>query len=236
VEILELKCKNCGSAINLADINTLTGIMSCKHCGAIYKIAPSAAETQAAAANQQRPEIPLPEKFKVQKTLEGLEISWRWFKAVHVFMIFFAIAWNGFMVMWHSMAIASGEYFMSLFGIVHTAVGIGLIYYVLAGFLNQTSVSIKNSILQIRHAPLPWRGNQSINSSDIDQVYTKERISRGKNGTSYTYEVYLILASNRSSIRILSGLDDAEQGLYIEQTIESYLGIADSPVAGEIPR
>ena len=46
-----------------------------------------------------------------------LEIRRRWFTAAVLFLVFFCVFWNGFMIVWHGMAFASGAWFMSLFGL-----------------------------------------------------------------------------------------------------------------------
>ena len=125
---------------------------------------------------------------------------------------------------------------MSLFGLLHTAVGIGMAYYTLAGLLNQTTIQVKGGELTIHHYPLPWWGNKRIQALDIEQIYSKEKVSRSKEGrVSYTYEVYAIL-NNSTKEKLVGGLKEQELAFYIEQTLEKYLGIRDRPVRGEIPR
>jgi hypothetical protein len=56
-----------------------------------------------------------------------------------------------------------------------------------------------------------------------------------KNSTSTTYEVYAILQDGARQ-KLLSGLHEIEQALYIEQEIERFLEIEDRPVRGETAR
>ena len=71
--------------------------------------------------------------------------------------------------------------------------------------------------------------------ADITQLYTQERVNSSDSGTRYSYEVYLITTDGKKQ-KLVGGLREPQQGLYIEQAIERYLGIEDRPVAGELPR
>jgi len=42
--------------------------------------------------------------------------------------VFFCLGWDGFLIVWHGIAIASLMWFMSLFALIHTTVGIVLTY------------------------------------------------------------------------------------------------------------
>ena len=224
----ELKCGNCGAPLADGGLDAATGRAGCPHCGTIFGIDE--------APRAKRGLVPMPEKF-VLGTEEGRRvISWRWFSPVHVFLVFFALTWNAFMVFWHYMAISSGMWIMSAFGLLHTGVGAAMAYYTAAGFLNTTSVLAGMGFLEIRHRPLPWFGARKVPSSGIRQIYGREKIRQGKGGASYTYEVHAVLAENGRDIRLIGMLEDPAAALFIEQELERYLGIADVPVTGELPR
>jgi hypothetical protein len=120
-----------------------------------------------------------------------------------------------------------------LFPLLHVAVGIGLTYYVIAGYLNKTYVRVDISNIVIKHAPLPFFGNKTLNSSGIKQLYTKEKVSHSRHGSSVSYEVHVI-THDRKNVKLLSGLESSEQALFIEQKIERFLKIEDKAVKGEI--
>lgn len=83
------------------------------------------------------------------------------------------------------------------------------------------------------HGPLPWLGNKDLDGSNLKQLYSKEKISQGRNSTTITYEVHALTANGRNEKRV-SGLDSSEQALYIEQEIERYFRVEDTPVRGQI--
>lgn len=236
MDFVELKCKSCGGPIRNEDIDWHFAMARCPHCGSVFSLRGiPGMESKIESFYAERPEVSMPKGIEVVNTEGGLEISRRWFGPKFLFMILFTVCWDGFMLVWHGIALSTGQWFMSAFGILHTAVGIGLAYYSLAGILNITFVSVKMGELKIQHYPLPWPGNKSVLAADIDQIYCKEKISRSDSGNNTSYEVHAIM-KNKAKAKLLEGLDQEEQVLYIEQELERYLGCMDRPVRGEIPR
>ena len=139
------------------------------------------------------------------------------------------------MVVWYTIALTQGIWVMAAFGVIHLGVGVGLTWYTLAGFLNTTYINVDSYKIQIRHKPIWWPGKMAVYTQDVKQVYVKQKVQRGKNGTTYTYEVRaLIKAGNKDlDLKLLSGLPEPQQGLYIEQELEKHLKITDRPVQGE---
>lgn len=227
--LVELKCKNCGSNLAPADFSPQLMAARCPHCQALFAITGTGDRTIA------RPEVALPKSFQIQCTPQSLAISRRWF-GLHAFLLlFFAIIWNGFMVVWHTISLTQGLWFMSAFGLIHTAVGIFLIYYVLALFLNSTVVRASNQTLEVKSGPLPWKGDKFLTSSEVEQLYCIEKISHGKDGASTNYRVEAVLRGNRRQT-LINGLTHPDHALYIEQQLEHFLKISDTPVAGEYGR
>src|SRR5829696_819012 len=87
---------------------------------------------------------------------------------------------NGFLYFWYSMALSQRVWVMAVFALGHAAVGLGLTYYTIAGFLNHTLIRVSASQLDISHGPLPWPGKKRLDSTTVAQIYCKEHISRGK--------------------------------------------------------
>ncbi len=255
MELEEILCKRCGAPISGENFNWDLGLATCAHCGTVFKLperAQPALSSQLGdflqsvislpqhptafardAATGDRPPVPLPAKLDVVREAGELRMTHRWFSPRFIGMAVFAVFWNGFMLFWHGMALASGAWTMSLFGLLHTAVGIGVGYYTLAGFLNRTTVRAERDHLQIRHAPLPWLGELDARGSELEQLYAKQVVSRNDNNTTITYELHAVLRTGRDRA-LVKGLDKPELALYLEQELERYLGIRDRPVAGEL--
>lgn len=224
-ELIDLKCRNCGAAISPKDISYEIGAARCGHCRSLYTI-PSTGRSIP------RPQVSLPPGFTVETVGNVLSITRRWFRPSAWMLVFFALFWNGFMVVWHGIALTTGTWIMSLFGLLHTGVGLWLIYYVAALFANRTVIRASPALLEVAHGPVPWRGNLRMEATGIGQLYCTEKIRRSKNGTRTGYRVEAILPDNRRKV-LVEGLDDADHALFIEQQIERHLRIADRPVEGE---
>ncbi|MCK6447327.1 MAG: hypothetical protein L6Q99_13130 [Planctomycetes bacterium] len=228
-----LTCPACRSAISADGLDLARGIATCSHCGALALLPAGARGTP---AFQERPKVSLPPKVSVREFADGVELTLRWFSPVVWFLVFFVIAWDGFLVFWYSIALREeAPWIMAVFPIAHLAIGVGLTYFVVATFLNRTTVTATRDRLRVRHGPLPWLGNVELARDDVEQLYCKERVHRGKRSTSVSYDLCARVKSG-PTVRVLRSASDAEQALYFEQTLERALGIRDEPVAGELPR
>jgi hypothetical protein len=90
--------------------------------------------------------------------------------------------------------------------------------------------------LIIKHGPIPAWGNKNLNAGELKQLYSRERVSYSKKGRpDHSYEMHAETKSGKD-IKLLAGLENKEQVLYIEQEIERFLKIKDENVIGEISR
>jgi hypothetical protein len=235
MELHELRCKNCGAAIDPENFVEHLAMARCGHCETVFAVSGLPTPTGTVEPPRPRVKVPMPRGIQIEELGGSLVIRRRWFNPLFLFLLFFCISWNGFMVVWHVMAWSMGAWFMSLFGLVHTAVGIGLAWWTLAGLLNTTTIRARRGLIEIRSGPIPCGGNATIPTDDLTQLYCKEQTSHSKNGTSYSYQV---LAVTKANVRktLLKGLNEAEQALFIEQELERFLEIEDRPMPGEIAR
>jgi hypothetical protein len=178
-------------------------------------------------------DIGLPEKLSLQRFPDYIHISRKWFGFQVIFMTVFAVFWNFFLVNFYANMSENADIFARLFPLIHVAVGIGITYYVIAGWFNTSNVVVSKNTIEINHKPVPWFGNKKLKSTELKQLYAKEKVNRNNNGTTVTYEVHAVLNSG-NNLKLLSGLETSEQALYIEQEIEKYLNIKNAPVRGEI--
>ena len=232
MELKELRCKSCGAPLAPENVVERLNMARCGHCGAVFAV--ERTEPQA-GTRRDRPQVPLPKGMEVVDLGSSFEIRRRWFSPVFLFLVFFCLFWNGFMIVWHGIALSQGLWFMSCFGLIHTAVGVALLYYTVAGFVNTTVVRVAQGLIEVQHGPLPWPGNKSLEAHEVEQSYCREQVNRNKNGSQCTYEVMVL---RRDNVRdtLVKGLTDPDQALYIEQELERYLRIADQPIAGELQR
>ena len=177
-------------------------------------------------------DVDLPDRIKIIDKGSSIEIILRWFSLKIIVLTIFALFWDGFLFFYYSKILETGILFLQLLPVFHAAAGLLLTYYVIAGYFNKTFIKVNMSTISVKHFPLPFFGNKNIESRNIKQVYTKERIYHRSGSVSISYEVH-ILTHNNKDIKLLSGLDTGDQGLFIEQQIENYLRIKDETVQGE---
>ena len=107
-------------------------------------------------------------------------------------------------------------------------------YSVLAGFFNRTVIELTREELAVWFEPLPWLGEKTIKTAEIQQFYCKENVTHGKRGsTSYQYELHVITKDNRQ-VKLLGNIDAPDIALFFEQQLESWMKITDQPVVGEV--
>jgi hypothetical protein len=227
---MQLKCPYCAHEIPAADINLDRMVAKCASCSAVFGFEDQIA---AAPARARKLDVPLPKGIMIEHQGFDLAITRRWLSPKFFFLVFFCLFWDGFLCFWYSLALSQRVWVMALFALGHAAIGVGLTYYTIAGFLNHTLIRVSASQLDVSHGPLPWPGKKRLDSTSIAQIFCKEHISRGKNGTTTTYQVH---AATRAGVqeRLVKSLDSSDQALYLEQEIERFLSIKDAPVPGEM--
>jgi hypothetical protein len=168
----------------------------------------------------------------------------RWFDpAKHLFLAFFCVLWDGFLVFWYSNLMSGSAHtttggtpgpFFYLFPLIHVTVGIGLTYGVIAGFFNTTRIGLRGDDFFVEHGPIPWRGNRVLRARSITQFFTEEKVSTDKDGaTTRTYHLAALVGDDER-LRLLSNLPTVDQALFLEQAFEERLDIVDVEVAGEL--
>lgn len=237
---MELRCPACATLIVAEDVDLASGWAKCRECNDVFSFRkPGAPKTPV------RADVPMPEKFEMTEQDGRLVIRWKWFSAVHLFLIFFSIAWWTFLILWYgglisAVALSGGEgmipaVVMGVFGLPFLAAGVFLVYFALAGLLNRTFVTVSRDRIEVRHRPLRWKGERTLSVADCAQLYCERHEHRGKNGVSHTYSVNVV-TPDRRKIELVKSLSGQDQARFLEYKIETVLGIADERVEGEIPR
>lgn len=228
---MALTCKVCKAEVPPEQVDTAARLARCAVCGAVFDIEGAVAGA-ARPGRRERPAIAPPKGVKIEDYGETFRITCGWFGCAAIPMAIFCVIWDGFLIFWYASAIKSGNAVMLLFPIIHVTVGVCLTYSTLASFLNTTAIEVTFDRLTVRHGPLPWLGNLDLPTLEVAQLYCKQKTHRGKNSVSYTYEVHAQLSSGDDK-KLMSGLHDASQALYIEQEMERRMGIQNRRVAGD---
>lgn len=231
---MHLTCKVCRSPIAADDVNLGTGLAKCRACNAVFRFDDDPMLAAGAVRPRERMQAP---KSVTQSSAGGqLTFRHRWFSWKFVFLVFFCVVWDGFLAVWYTLVFAGdAPLLFKVFPVLHVAIGVGLTYFTIAGFVNTTAVTLDRGYLSVRHGPLPWPGKLDIDTVRFRQLYCEEKVSRGRNGVSYTYDLKAVM-SDGGRIKIMSGLDSPDVPLYMEQQMEEWLKIRDEPVPGELRR
>lgn len=230
---MEIKCPHCSRAVPADNINVQTSIAKCAYCSSVFGFAGQV--TGAGGYGASKRTVDTPNGYSVAMEGADLVIIRRWFSWKYLFLLAFCVFWDAFLVVWYTIAFThNGPLIMKLFPMMHVAVGVGLTYYTVAGFLNKTRITLNTAEMRIRHYPLPWFGSKILPRQEINQLFCEEKMSRNRNnGMSYSYSLSAVMSGGKR-LKLISGLDNPEDALFLEQRIESHLGIADKPVAGEM--
>ncbi len=234
---MRLDCPSCQTPLRANDVRLDLALATCHACGEVHDLSARTASPSARASPQKapRPRIKLPKRFQLDTSDGSARISWRWLSPKYLFMALFCLGWDGFLVIWYGIAFRMKEapIVMLVFPLLHVAIGVGLTYSTLAGFLNRTRLEVSRDLLTIRHGPLPWGGNHTLRGRQLKQLYVEESVRTNKGNTQVSYHV-MALDREGNKVKLLSGLEDKDHALFLEQELERHLGIEDAPVRGAI--
>jgi hypothetical protein len=231
---MKIICPSCHVPVAAEDVNLDNGLAKCRTCNNVFRFA-DAPELAAQPGMRPRPPMQKPGSV-VQREVGGeLTLEYRWFSPRYLFLAFFCLFWDGFLVVWYMIALRSGNAVMVLFPILHVAVGLAITYATIAGFVNTTTVRIDLSRIRVRHHPLPWTRTIDLPAVSVKQLFCQEKITRGRYGPQYSYELVALMQDGTRK-KLLAGQDHPELPLYLEQHAESWLRLRDEPVIGELAR
>lgn len=157
-------------------------------------------------------------------TIRRVWLSWK-----IAFLIPFAIVWNGFIFFWYSQALKThAPLIMVLFPILHVAVGVGLIYYIVASLVNKTDIECNPMGVRVRTYPLPWLGNCAVRADEITGLVVRARFASNtdSNQNRVSYCV-MYIAPSRKEKKLVGGSTMSEQADFIVQVIKSTLGLPE---------
>lgn len=243
---MTVRCSQCGTAIPAEDVNITRLVAKCRLCGAVFnfesQLGPAKGPAQPpitrvmlppgitlVASEPQAATAASPYREGVAPTGE-LVLTRRWFDGQAIMLLGFGVVWSSFLVFWYKLAFSmDAPWVFFVFPMAHVAAGLVIIYRALTGIFNRTIIRIANGKLSVRHGPIPAFGNQDIELSDLRQLYT---VTKARSKGASTYEVHA-LAAMGPTIKLVSGLSDAQQAVYIERTLEDHLRIEDDPTANQ---
>lgn len=233
---MKLTCPNCSATIPAEDVHLERVLAKCARCDAVFSFADRFPEAARAAGTTKRPQLHAPARVEVRDLGADKALVVRWFRPAAIFLAFFTVFWNAFLLFWYGVVLSQGApLVMALFPLLHVAVGLFLAYLTAALFVNSTRIVLTRRSLSVRHGPLPWPGNKALEGEALDQLFTREQVHHGKNGTQLSYDL-VARSADGVEVVLVRRLEQPEEGLFLEQTLERWMGIEDRPVATELAR
>jgi hypothetical protein len=230
-----MKCPKCDAVIAADNVNIQALVAKCERCNEVFRVSdqllPAAKEPAAAEAAAR---VPRPATLVVQEEGDIRVIRRRWFRPMHLIMLFFCIAWDSFLIFWYAMALfgpAPGGAFdviAVVFPVCHVAVGVVLTYTVIAGFLNRSYLGVTAEGLYIRHRPVPWYGNLNLPIADVREIYVERSYTQqtGNQPVQQMYALNVVIDDGRAK-KLLGGLELPE-AQYCAQTLNDWLNLRPS--------
>lgn len=137
-----------------------------------------------------------------------------------VFMIGFSLFWLLFSSI---IFLANGSYFLILFLLI----GIFMFYFSLVQLFNKNVLMANRHDIVSKSRPLPWLGNVSIDTREVDQLFVMED-GNEKVGSKVTI-LYSLKAQMRNgkSVALVRMIRDKDLALELEARLERHLNIED---------
>jgi hypothetical protein len=226
------------------DVNLAHLLAKCRACHAVFRFAACEIEAVTDVPSERRgrvpvdygesalPEIrirlPQPAWIKLQGVAGGEQrLVRKWHEEGAPVAVLFCLLWNGLFGYWSVQEILAGRCPPPSF-LLPMAIGMLVAYWTAACFVNATVVSLSDGVLTVRHGPLPWIGNVTIPVEGTRQLYCGVA---SWNRSPYVH-VNAIMAdgATRTLLRWLR----CDEGLFIEQQLEDWLGIVPTRVPGQV--
>ena len=220
----QIFCPNCDALVPAEHININAMAAKCDDCDHVFQLPQSPTKRNSASSTESssssfdedlldfKGRVPARPKSLTKETGPGgeLYIRKRWFTPALFGLLFFCIAWDSFLVFWYTMAFTdeNAPWIMVIFPIAHVAVGVGLTYSVIAGFLNKTHLFADRHTVIVSHRPLPWFGNREADAHGIKSISLQRSASGDSDRPSLKYK--LLANNDGEEIELLGSLDRSE--------------------------
>lgn len=239
---MHLFCPKCGKPVPADHVELSTMVAKCPACHTVFRFAHALeadvpdAIAPAGAVPFDGTAVPRPSTIQVQDDGTNLRLTYRWFRPVIILLAILCLFWIvPALIFFAGASMSRAPCFLLSMSGLHVASGLALAYYTLTQFVNSTTVDVTAGRLRIQHGPLPLLGPQDVDVRQLEQLYCKEVVHRGRGAPAVRYTLFARTRSGRS-IKLVQRLPDAEEALFLEQQIERRLGIQDRTVRGELRR
>lgn len=229
-----MNCKRCHQPIAREDQHPQLRMARCRRCHSVQDLSETAPSGDAERVGvgrpllTQRPPVPLPSPFVVSHEGGAFKVRWPWRTTGKLVVYGFGLLTNLVLLAFFS------RRGFAPFLAVHAGVTLIFALTVLLHLVNSTELTLGSGQFELRHGPIPWFGNRRLSTAMFDQLYVREVMHTHKNGVSYTYELRALRRNGEKELRLVRGLREPDQALWLEQQLELRLGIVDRPVEHEV--
>src|SRR5689334_95883 len=150
---MQLICPSCNATILCDDINLEQMVAKCRQCQALMNVDLPEDEEEddyddeededyGLGAPAQRPDVPMPPEFHVDRSDGRLRIVYRWWdRTVFGVVLFFCIAWSGAVYWLLTSDLSFAKSFRNTFAlpVFAVALGVAAAYLALAMLVNRTT-------------------------------------------------------------------------------------------------
>ena len=229
---MSLYCPECSEKINPEDINVQRMIAVCDTCGHLFRFDD---HFQAESSDADALPIPQPSQITVHNEINKLIIEWRWWNIRSRLWLILSLLISGWFLaglvpLFLEFLAGDIDSLITILILPHTWLLLIVLYNSLTSAFNKTTFIVDEFSFKMKHGPLPWLGNRTLNREDIVQIFTKE-VPGSKKG-SRRFHLSAVLA-NGKDLKIISAGSNANLSAYIEQELENFMGIRDKKVKGE---
>lgn len=179
-------------------------------------------------------DVLIPKNMRLYETSESLEFQYRWYKAKYIISLITAPIFAFFLI--RSDYIIGDFHELTIPVILLISTSLFVFYYSLAKIFNSTKIHVTHNEIDVSHGPFPFSKHLLLKKENVSQLYvTQHRIGHRYYLYAATYQINVIL-NNKEVITLVKGLHSPEQGRFIENKIEDFLGITDIHVEGELSK
>jgi len=202
----------------------------------------------------ERPDLlPLPDNLRMERDISALHFryrhpSWKGLLWLVIGVIFFGAGWLFFnpgesFIEKATMSIfillgggdweyVSDQVSYTIVGVILSFFGVTMLYLGIAVLIDKLTIRVAHHELRARQTPLPYQRARRMQSKELEQLYITQREVNARMGRLPYAVLEAVLRDNR---RIPLAVDLPYNVLhYLEVQIESWLGLKDRRVVGEI--
>lgn len=177
-------------------------------------------------------ELAPPDKVSVHQDADSTVIVFDWFNINHSMSAIYFIIFGFFVYLESAVFVSDGDFSARIFLGIFLLLALLMLYHVLIGFFNQTTITVTGQSLSITYGPLPWwRGTtRQLDSFDtlffeIDETAVAWTLHYR---SLYTfYGVYVVSAGE--TIPIIRYIESPLVAAYLTTQIQTVLGQVTKP-------